>query len=490
MLFNSEQFLIFLPIVVLLYYVLPAKIKNYWLLFASYFFYMCWNAKYAVLIMASTVITYFSGLLISRFSKQTTRKWVMIACIVSNLGILFFFKYFNLGMSIIQNLFSVIHVQLNMPVIDVVLPVGISFYTFQALSYTIDVYRGDIYPEKNFFNYALFVSFFPQLVAGPIERSKNLLKQLNVTHKFSIDDFINGILLMIWGFFLKIVLADRVAKYVDCVYNNPDEYYGFYILIAIFLFAVQLYCDFYAYSVIAMGAARLLGIRLMENFDVPYGARSVSEFWRRWHISLSSWFKDYLYIPLGGNRKGKVRKYINIMIVFLTSGLWHGASISFVIWGGLNGLYQVVGAGLMPIRNKLVKVFNLNRESFSHKLYQTVVVYLLYAFSLVFFRAATTGEALVMLRQLFKENNIFVLFDESLYSCGLDRKNFAVMIIALVILLVGDILKYNKIDIRGFILRQEGWFKWIFVALCIWAIMIFGIWGPAYAASNFIYFQF
>lgn len=490
MLFNSEQFLIFLPIVVLLYYVLPAKIKNIWLLVASYFFYMCWNAQYALLILTSTVVTFFSGLLISKFSKKITRKWVMIVCIVINLGILFYFKYANFGMSVIQNLLAILHIQLNMPVVDVLLPVGISFYTFQALSYTIDVYRGDIYPEKNFLRYALFVSFFPQLVAGPIERSKNLLKQLAEPKKFSIDDFINGILLMIWGYFLKIVLADRIALFVDSVYNNPEQFYGFYILIAILLFAVQLYCDFYAYSVIAMGAARLLGIRLMENFDVPYGARSVSEFWRRWHISLSSWFKDYLYIPLGGNRKGKIRKYINIMIVFLTSGLWHGASFSFVIWGGLNGLYQVIGAGLMPIRTKIVNVLHFNRKSFGHKLYQTIAVYLLYAFSLVFFRAATTGEAVVMLRQLFKANNFAIFFDESLYNCGLDRKNFILMIIALLILTLGDILKYNRVDIRGTILKQDGWFKCIFVALCIWFVMIFGIWGPAYAASNFIYFQF
>ena len=334
MLFNSFQFLIFFPIVLIVYYVLPNKIKYFWLLVASYYFYMCWNAKYALLILASTIITYISGLLIDKVknsdktekSKDTLKKWVVAGSFITNLGILFYFKYINFTLNIITQVLGKVHIQLNAPVFDIILPVGISFYTFQALSYTMDVYRGEIYAEKNFFRYALFVSFFPQLVAGPIERSKNLLKQLAVPKKFDFVKARDGFLLMIWGYFLKVVLADRIAIFVDTVYGDYQTFNGWYIAVATILFAVQIYCDFAGYSTIAMGAAEILGIDLMENFDAPYLSASVADFWRRWHISLTSWFKDYLYIPLGGSRKGKVRKYINKLIVFLVSGLWHGAN--------------------------------------------------------------------------------------------------------------------------------------------------------------------
>ena len=238
-------------------------------------------------------------------------------------------------MSNVNAMLAQFNFELIQPAFDVVLPVGISFYTFQALSYTVDVYRKDIYAEKNILKYALFVSFFPQLVAGPIERSKNLLIQFNKEHHFDYNRVKNGLLLMLWGFFMKLVIADRVAMVVDQVYNNYTQYAGFEIAIATVFFAIQIYCDFGSYSNIAIGAAQVMGFTLMENFRQPYFSKSVAEFWRRWHISLSSWFRDYLYIPLGGNRKGKVLKYINLMIVFLTSGLWHGASWHFVVWGGL-----------------------------------------------------------------------------------------------------------------------------------------------------------
>lgn len=490
MLFNSEEFLIFLPVVVLINFIIPKKIRYIWLLIASYFFYMCWNAKYVILILASTVATYVSGLLINKADTKNLKKLVVAGCILINLGILFYFKYMNFGLDILQDACSLINVELHVPKIDVLLPVGISFYTFQALSYTIDVYRGEIHPEKNFLRYALFVSFFPQLVAGPIERSKNLLTQLSEPKKFSLDNFINGVMLMIWGYFLKIVVADRIAIFVDTVYGNYQSYYGWYIVIAAILFAIQIYCDFYGYSVIAMGSAKILGIDLMENFDAPYHARSVAEYWKRWHISLTSWFKDYLYIPLGGNRKGKLRKNINKMIVFLVSGLWHGANMTYVVWGGLNGLYQVIGDGLKPIKDKLVKVLHLNREAFSHKLAETLTTFALVAFSLIFFRSSSLHDAFNTIKCMVIENNAWILFDGSLYNCGLDRKNFNVMLLSIVVLLIADTLKYNKINIREFILKQEYWFRWIFIALSIWLVMVLGIWGPSYDATNFIYFQF
>lgn len=343
MLFNSYDFLIFFPIVTLIYFLIPHKVRCIWLLITSYYFYMCWNAKYALILLLSTTVTYISGLLIENANKiqdekkgTKLKKTFVVLSFVINLSILFLFKYFDFAVDNINRVLSYLNIQILEPSFDIVLPVGISFYIFQALSYTVDVYRKDVKAEKNFLKYALFVSFFPQLVAGPIERSKNLIKQIHERHYFNAQRVKDGLLLMIWGGFQKIVIADRVAIVVDTVFNNFPEYGGMYIVVASILFAVQIYCDFAGYSTIAIGAAKVMGFALMENFNAPYFSTSVSEFWRRWHISLSSWFKDYLYIPLGGNRKGKLRKYINLMIVFIVSGLWHGAEWSFVIWGALN----------------------------------------------------------------------------------------------------------------------------------------------------------
>lgn len=343
MLFNSYNFLIFFPIVTLIYYLIPQKIRYIWLLIASYYFYMCWNVKYVSILLFSTIVTYISGLLISKANnikddkkRKRLKKVFVILSFVINLSILFLFKYFDFFVDNINRILSRLNIEVINLSFDVILPVGISFYIFQALSYTVDIYNDDVKAEKNFLKYALFVSFFPQLVAGPIERSKNLLKQINEKHYFNGERIKDGLLLMIWGGFQKIVIADRVAIVVNTVFNNFPQYPGMYIVVACILFAFQIYCDFSGYSIIAMGAAKVMGFELMENFNAPYFSMSVAEFWRRWHISLSSWFRDYLYIPLGGNRKGKVRKYINLMIVFLVSGLWHGAQWSFVVWGMLN----------------------------------------------------------------------------------------------------------------------------------------------------------
>lgn len=498
MLFNSLHFILFFPIVVILYYAVPKKLKNYWLLIASYYFYMCWNAKYALLMLFSTLITYLSGLFLEKAKnssweekKKNIRKKLIVAfSFILNLSILFFYKYFNFALDILEHGFGLFNIQLNIPYFDIILPVGISFYTFQALGYTVDVYRDEIRAEKNFFQYALFVSFFPQLVAGPIERSRNLLEQLAANKKASFEEMREGFLLMIWGFFLKIVLADRVAMFVDTVYGAPAEFPGFYLTAATILFAFQIYCDFYGYSVIAMGAAKILGIQLMDNFNAPYLSTSVATFWRNWHISLTSWFKDYLYIPLGGSRKGKFRKQLNKMIVFLTSGLWHGASISFVIWGGLNGLYQIIGEVFQPVRDKLVKLFGLNRESLGHKALCMLGTFLLVDFSWIFFRANTFTDALNIVRSIFTTYNPWVLLDGSLYNCGLDNKNFSVMLISIAILLLADTMKHRGIQVRKVIAAQDYWCRWLIMIISICAILVFGIWGSNYDAAGFIYFQF
>ena len=498
MLFNSIDFLIFLPIVLVIYYIIPMKYKHIWLLISSYYFYMCWNAKYVLLIFVSTVITYLSGILIDKVEKTWSdvndigkyKKLILALSFVSNLGILFYFKYINFTLDIVTRVLSKMNISMNVPVFDVILPVGISFYTFQALSYSVDVYRGEVAPEHDFFRYALFVSFFPQLVAGPIERSKNLLTQLREPRKFDFGYAFDGILLMLWGFFLKIVLADRIAIFVDTVYGDCEHYQGIYLIVATVLFAVQIYCDFSGYSSIAMGTAKLLGIELMDNFNAPYLSTSVADFWRRWHISLTSWFKDYLYIPLGGSKKGILRKYLNKMIVFMLSGLWHGAQLTFVVWGAINGLYQVIGEILMPIREKVSDALGVNRDSEGFCVLRAIVTFTMIDFTWIFFRADSLGRAIYIIKSILNTENIWSLFDGSLYNCGLDEKNFRFMLIAVIVLLVADFLKRKGIMVREIILRQDGYIKCLVVSFSILLIMVFGKYGPAYDAVNFIYFQF
>lgn len=306
MLFNSLDFLLFFPIVTISYYLMPRKVRYIWLLVCSYYFYMSWNPKYAILIIISTVTTFLGGALLDRAvlnnAKELVKRLIVASVIVINIGILAYFKYANFFIEIISDVFAKIGVCILIPKVDVLLPVGISFYTFQALSYTLDIYRGEIRAERNPFKYALFVSFFPQLVAGPIERSKNLLSNIENMENVKVDlkRVYYGLLLMLWGLFLKMVIADRIAVLVNCVFEQHYLYGGIVLFVAAVAFAIQIYCDFSSYSIIAIGAAETLGCSLMENFNAPYLAVSIKDFWRRWHISLSTWFRDYVYIPLGG----------------------------------------------------------------------------------------------------------------------------------------------------------------------------------------------
>lgn len=497
MLFNSYNFLIFFPIVVLIYFLIPHRVRYIWLLIASYYFYMCWNAKYALILLFSTAVTYLSGLLIAKAGKiknqkqrQRRQKIFVAISFVLNLAILFFFKYFEFAILNINKVLSAANMELLNPAFDVLLPVGISFYIFQALSYTVDVYRGDVKPEKNFLRYALFVSFFPQLVAGPIERSKNLLEQFYEKHYFDFQRVKDGILLMIWGLFQKIVIADRAAVVVDTIFSKPGTYGGWYVIVGVLLFAIQIYCDFSGYSLIAIGSAKVMGFKLMDNFNAPYFARSVAEFWRRWHISLSTWFRDYLYIPLGGNRKGRWRKYLNVMIVFLASGLWHGASWSFVIWGGLNGAYQVVGDLTKSLRTKILKGLRLSRETFAHKLLQTVTTFALIDVAWLFFRADNLQQAGRMLKSVFTVQNPWILVDGSLDKLGLSPQNFQLLLVAIGVLLAADLIHYRGGNIRQWVYQQPLWFRWAFYLVAICTVVIFGIWGATYNDAAFIYFQF
>lgn len=493
MLFNSFAFLLFFPIVTVIYFLLPNRAKQIWLLGASYFFYMCWNAKYVLLLLFSTLVTYGSGLLmddvekqsLEEKKKQTQKKWVVALSFTLNILILFFFKYYNFFLSVLERLFALAHVQLHIPTLDVLLPVGISFYIFQALSYTMDVYRHEIPAEKNFIHYALFVSFFPQLVAGPIERSKNLIHQVKNPRPFDYDRAKDGFALMIWGYFLKLVIADRAALLIDTVYGDIMSYPGWYLVVATVLFAVQIYSDFAGYSTIAIGAAKILGMDLMENFNVPYYSTSVSEFWRRWHISLSSWFRDYLYIPLGGSRKGTLRKYFNLMIVFLVSGLWHGASLSFVVWGGLNGLYQIIEDLLKRGWNTLV-----GKPIQGLSLLKVILTFVLIDLSWVFFRASRIQDAIWIFKSMFTANNFHIFQDGSIYQCGLNEKNFWLLGMSILLLGIVDLMKKKGITIRSALLKQPYLVRCAVLIFAICFVLIFGIWGTGYDTAGFIYFQF
>lgn len=332
MLFNSIAFAIFLPIVFIVYWFLPDKYRWIVLLVASYYFYMSWNPKYIILIMAVTFISYIASLLLEKERQFNQRKTILVGSSIICIGLLIFFKYTNFISQSIANICGVFSVEYSPLMLNIVLPVGISFYTFQAISYIIDVYRGNIKAERHIGKYAAFVSFFPQLVAGPIERTNHLLPQIEEKHEFNYSQATYGLKLMAWGFFKKIVIADTLSKYVSAVFDSPRQFRGFSLVLATLFFSIQIYCDFSGYSDIAVGTAKLFGIDLMTNFKSPYFSCSIKEFWSRWHISLSTWFRDYVYIPLGGNR---VRHKLNLLITFLVSGLWHGANWTFVIWGGV-----------------------------------------------------------------------------------------------------------------------------------------------------------
>ncbi len=492
MLFNSIEFLLFFPLVCICYFLIPHAVRYIFLLVCSYYFYMCWNPKYALLMLTSTIITYLSGLLLEMAEKdpdekrRTGKKNLFTALsFTSNLLILFFFKYFNFAANTLVRVFSLAGIHLSVPTFDILLPVGISFYTFQALSYTMDVYRREIKAEKNFLRYALFVSFFPQLVAGPIERSKNLLSQLSERHTFDYVRVRMGLTRMLYGMFQKIVLAEYLAIIVNNVYNDYSSYNGFQLMAASICFAFQIYCDFGSYSNIAIGAAQVMGFTLMENFDTPYFSTSVSEFWRRWHISLSTWFRDYLYFPLGGSRKGTLRKHINRMIVFLVSGLWHGASGHFVLWGFLNGLYQVIEDICKPLKKK----FFHGKENMLTKLLHMILTFILIDISWVFFRA-TTSDGIHILKKIFTIKRGWFGGKAAIAGLGMSYPMIIVLLAALCVLFIVDLCRYNKMQLLIWLDQKNFVIRWIVYFALIFAILIFGIYGPTFDASQFIYFQF
>lgn len=478
MLFNSLSFLLFFPLTLCFYFLLPGKFKNISLLIASYVFYMGWNPKYAILLFFCTAVTYFGSLTLCKLEvKSKKRKLVLTVAIIIVLSILFYFKYLNFILDLLKYVLAQFKIDFSAPHFDIILPVGISFFTFQAIGYLVDVYRGDVEVEKNFFTYALFVSFFPQLVAGPIERSRNLLIQLKQTHSFEFANLKSGLITMCWGYFMKMVVADRASILVDFVFNN-EKATGIQIMFATFIFSFQIYCDFCGYSTIAVGASRILGIKLMQNFDTPYLATGFQDFWRRWHISLSSWFKDYLYIPLGGNRKGTLRKYLNIMIVMFISGIWHGAGLNYVFWGILNGIFQITDNLLKPVKKHLNKIFLI------------FINFCFVCFTWLFFRAKSMTHAIELIKKILFHLQPMTLKGNFKNIYGIGGLELSVLFITILMLMTIDILRYKKVSLKTIVLSTNWIIQSISFIFFVLFILIFGVWGGDYNPASFIYFQF
>lgn len=490
MLFNSFQFLVFFPVVVALYFLTPHRFRWLLLLAASYYFYACWKVEYLILILASTGVDYVAGIRMEKAGKSARRRVWLVVSLCSNLGILFAFKYFNFFNESLRAAFEAFNLFYGVPAFDILLPVGISFYTFQTLSYSIDVYRGHRAAERHLGIFALYVAFFPQLVAGPIERSTRLLPQLFEKKAFEYDRVADGLRLMLWGFFKKIVIADHVAAYVNAVYNNPEAFTGLPVWIATYFFAFQIYCDFSGYSDIAIGSARIMGYELMDNFRRPYFSKSIAEFWRRWHISLSTWFRDYVYIPLGGNRVVRWRWYYNLMVVFVVSGLWHGANWTFVVWGALHGFYMLAGIASGPGRDHLwqsiagwFETTGLARWAGTRRMRKHVamlVTFHLVLFAWVFFRANDIGDAGYLLQSML----VFDGLSPTIAAFG--KYDLVLAVGAIVFMEIVHLLERRQ-TFAEFLKSRSVWIRWsVYYGLTMW-ILLFGVYGKEQA---FIYFQF
>lgn len=474
MLFNSLHFVIYFIITTIIYFILPHRFRWFFLLAISCYFYMVFVPVYILILGFTIIVDYFAGIWIERNQRQ--KKLLLALSIVVNVGCLAFFKYFNFLNENLSMLLGTMDVQNPIPALTILLPIGLSFHTFQAMSYTIEVYRGNQKAEKHFGIYALYVMFYPQLVAGPIERPQNVIHQFYQKVYFNYERVVEGCKLILWGLFKKVVIADRLAIYVDAIYNNPEHHSGVSSIVATIFFTFQIYCDFSGYSTIAIGTAKVLGIELMENFRRPYLATSIREFWSRWHISLSTWFRDYLYIPLGGSKVTVPKHIRNLLIVFLISGLWHGANWTFIIWGALHAIYQTTE--LVINKYILKKDKEKKPRSFLRSIPNYVLTFTLVSFAWIFFRANSVGQAMTIVENIvtLKPGALFIGF-----SAG-----FAYSIILIIFLMLTEFNyeylnnKFSLIYKSSPVLRYAGY------TLLIIIILLIGVFN----GGQFIYFQF
>jgi alginate O-acetyltransferase complex protein AlgI len=488
MLFNSLQFLIFFIVITFAYFTIPHKYRWFLLLSGSCFFYMAFVPIYILILGFTIVVDYFAGILLEE-SEGKYRRWYLIASLIANIGVLAVFKYYNF---LNDNLSLLLHsaaLRNPIPHLSILLPIGLSFHTFQAMSYTIEVYRGKQKAERRFGIYALYVMFYPQLVAGPIERPQNLIHQFYEKHYFDYQRVTDGLKLMAWGLFKKVVIADRLASIVDNVYNSPHEYKGLSMIIATIFFSFQIFCDFSGYSDMAIGAAKIMGFKLMKNFDRPYQSKSIHEFWSRWHISLSTWFKDYLYISLGGNRVSIPRWYFNLFFVFLVSGLWHGANWTFIIWGALHGFYLVFAIVTKNPRNKLSHWVFLDRVPRFNNVLQTIVTFMLASFAWIFFRANTVSDAFYIIKHSITglADNLSDLRHHIPLNLNLGSTTAQICVgIAAIILMEAIHIFQNRHSVTEWVRSKPAMLRWGIYYAVFFLILFFGV----YENRQFIYFQF
>lgn len=480
--FLSPAYFAFFPVAAAGYFLIPRQGKNFWLLGCSWFFYLCAGAEYVPFLLLTTLLTYFAGLRLERRRSGRTLA-AALAVFLMALGV---FKYLGFGMSLVKALLGLVGLDWSAQIPRLLLPAGISFYFFTAMGYLIDVYRGKVEAEKDFVRCALMLAFFPALLSGPIGRGETLLPQFARSHPFDYIALREGFVRFLWGACKKLLLADRLAVTVNTVFSAPERFGAVQVILAACAFSVQIYCDFSAYTDMALGSARAMGFTLAENFRAPYFSRSIADFWRRWHMSLSTWFRDYLYIPLGGSRRGRRRTYLNLLIVFAVSGLWHGAAASFVVWGLLNGVYQVVGAVTKPQRTKLRGVLRLPEDTRLAALWQMGWVFLLATAAWVFFQAGSVAAAVAVFQNMVKP----VLWDAGgLAAMGLELREAAVAGVALAALLAVDVWSLKeRPDQRVATLPRAA--RWGICLALLLAAAVFGSYGTGYDAQSFIYFQF
>lgn len=494
MTFNTFLFYLFFTLVVIVNYILPRKWRWVWLLIASYVFYGLSDIRFPFVLLTCTVFSYITGKLIAR-SKDDQRKkiWVLIGVFL-NVGVLILFKYLNFFFDSISIAAAAAGYQWIFRGIELLYPIGISFYAFQVISYLLDVYSGKIAGEKNFFQFTLFVSFFPQLLIGPIERYNHLKPQLVNPTPFEYQGFVDSLVRIGWGLFKKIVIADRLAVVANTVFSNPAGFESPKLIMGVLAFSFQIYIDFAAYCDIAIGTANILGVKMVENFERPYFARSVIDFWRRWHISLSNWLRDYIFLKLNyEHRHRKPRALwmgLDVMATFLISGLWHGANWTFVIWGALHGVYQTIEILTQKTRDKLVKNLNINRNALVHKIIQVLLTFGLVCFAWIFFKANSIDQALQIIRSIgtlsgITSEHAWIFLDGTL---GLDAKDFWMMTLTLAILLIVEFTQ-RKHDLLALLNKQPTWLRWTVYYALFFSITIFGFYGEANVV-DFVYFQF
>lgn len=487
MYFNSINFAIFLPIVFVLYWFVTngkLRLQNVLLLAASYFFYACWDWRFLFLLVFSTLLDYFTGIKIYESKDQKNKLFWLWLSIGINLSFLGVFKYYNFFASSFADALALLGLKANLGSLKVILPVGISFYTFHGLSYVIDLYKNKIKPERNFIDYSVFVSFFPLLVAGPIERATHLLPQIHEKKVFDYTKAVNGLRQILWGLFKKIVIADNCAEYANTIFNNSEIYHGSTLVAGALFFAFQIYCDFSGYSDIALGTARLFGIELLRNFAFPYFSRDIAEFWRRWHISLSSWFKDYLYIPLGGSKGGMWMKIRNTFIIFLVSGFWHGANWTFIAWGFLNALFIMPSIILNTNRNHLEIIAKGKLFPSVREFLEVIVTFCLTLFAWIFFRADNISHAFHYISQMFT-SSIFsfpYIVEEISGNLVFPKYLIALMLVFTFIEWLGREQQYALENLGKMWNRP---LRWMF-----YCVILFSIFYYTGKEQQFIYFQF